>query len=296
MTKTTLISKVQYKNFETGEFVDVQERSYEETIELIEKFPWNDQREKIVVDLTNPSITIEGKNNDFLKFALFFNRKYVLHYFDETQTLYTKSFFNLNEGFQYIKNYFEQPTFDTTDFRKENTWLQHNLQHFTTHDFRYEVSPKSTRTFLLSTSGTSFLVGIIFLIIILLNHLYSTNIAELFVLLLVMFLIGGGMNLILFFNYYNYAKDKVLIMSKGNDTFYFGTAENLIEYNKKEILQYTIFRTRGSRSSINAFAVVDIALKNGTLLRIPNLLVGYQAMEQKLFEYKRIEKNRFPFV
>lgn len=83
---TTLISKVQYKNFETGEFVDVQERNYEETIQLIEKFPWNDQREKIVIDLTNPSITIEGKNNNFLKFAVFFNQKYVLHYFSETQT------------------------------------------------------------------------------------------------------------------------------------------------------------------------------------------------------------------
>jgi hypothetical protein len=85
-------------------------------------------------------------------------------------------------------------------------------------------------------------------------------------------------------------------MSKGNETFYFGTIDNLTEYHKKEILQYTVFRTRGSRNSANAFAVVEIAFKNGTVLRIPNLLIGYQAMEQKLFEYKRIEKNSFPFV
>ena len=64
---TRLISKVQYKNFEAGEFVEVCERTFNETTELIEKFPWTDQRDKIVIDLTNPSITIEGKNNDFLK-------------------------------------------------------------------------------------------------------------------------------------------------------------------------------------------------------------------------------------
>lgn len=292
---TTLISKVQYKNFETGEFIDVQERSYDETIDLIEKFPWNNQREQIVIDLTNPSITIEGKNDDFLKFALFFNQKYVLHYFDEKQVLFTKSFEHLNEGYQYIKNFFEQPAFDTKDFKEENTWLQYNLKHFVTQDFRYVVTPKSARAFLLSTSGINFFMSLFFIIFVFSKGGALLNIALFAILLVMIFLVGGGLNLIFFFNYYNYAKDKILIMSKGNDNFYFGNADSPVLYNKKDIMEYTVFRP-GGRSQIGGFVIVSIELNNGTVLKIPNILVDYQAMEQKLFEYTKVLDNRSRFV
>ena len=145
---TQLISRLQYKNFESGEFIEIAERNYDETIELIEKFPWNDQRDKIVIDLTNPSVTIEGKNNDFLKVALFFNQKYVLHYFDENQVLYTKSFTNLKDGYEWINNFFIQSKFDTNELKKETTWLQHNLKHFVTQNFRYVLTTKSARNLL----------------------------------------------------------------------------------------------------------------------------------------------------
>lgn len=46
----TLLTKVQYKDFEPGEFVEVQKRTYDETIKLIEEFPWNRQRDNIVVN------------------------------------------------------------------------------------------------------------------------------------------------------------------------------------------------------------------------------------------------------
>ncbi|OIQ92869.1 hypothetical protein GALL_251640 [mine drainage metagenome] len=293
---TTLISKVQYKNFEAGEFVDIQKRNYADTIKLIESFPWNSQRDKIVIDLTNPSITIEGNNNDFLKFALFFNQKYVLHYFDQTQILYTKSFINLNEGYEYIKNYFEQLVFNTTDFKKETTWLQHNLKHFVTQDFRYVVTPKSIRTYLISTSGINFCLSIVFLILFLSKGLNSINTIGIIAILLVIFLIGGGLHLIIFFNYYNYVKDKVLIMSRGNDIFYFGNADNPLKYDKKDILQFTTIRSRGSRNQFSGFAIIKIEFKNGTILKIPNLLVDYTALENKLFEYPKIDKNKLPYL
>lgn len=293
---TTLISKVQYKNFEAGEFVDIQKRNYEDTIKLIESFPWNSQRDKIVIDLTNPSITIEGNNNDFLKFALFFNQKYVLHYFDQTQVLYTKSFINLNEGYEYIKNYLEQTEFNTTDFKRETTWLQHNLKHFVTQDFRYVVTPKSIRTYLISTSGINFCLSIVFLILILSKGLNSINTIGIIAILLAMFLIGGGLHLIIFFNYYNYVKDKVLIMSRGNDTFYFGNVDNPLKYDKKDILQFTTIRSRGSRNKFSGFAIIKIEFKDGTILKIPNLLVDYTALENKLFEYLKIDKNKLPYL
>lgn len=293
---TRLISKVQYKNFEVGEFVDIQERNYEDTIKLIESFPWNSQRDKIVIDLTNPSITIEGNNSDFIKFALFFNQKYVLHHFDQTQVLYTKSFINLNEGYKYIRTYFEQPEFDTTDFKKETTWLQHNLKHFVTQDFRYIVTPKSIRAYLISTSGINFCLSIVFLILFLSKGLDSINIIGIIAILLAMFLIGGGLHLIIFFNYYNYVKRKILIMSKGNNTFFFGNVDSPLKYDKKDILQFTTIRSRGTRNQFSGFAIIKIEFKNGTILKIPNLLVDYTALENKLFEYPKIDKNKLPYL
>lgn len=293
---TKLISKIQYKNFEPGEFIEIQERTYDEVVELIEKFPWNNQRDKIVIDLTNPSITIEGKNNDFLKFALFFNQKYVLHYFDETQTLFTKSFSSYKDAFEYIKIIFEQLKFDTTDFKRETTWFQHNLKHFVTQDFRYVLTTKSIRNYLLSTSGMNFSLSIVFLFLFLLKGLNSLNVIGSIVILLVMFLIGGGLHLIIFFNYYSYLKDKILIMSKGNDIFYFGNFDTPTKYNKTDILQYYTIRSRGSRNQFSGFAIIKIEFKNGTILKIPNLLVDYLAMEQKLFEYPRIDVNKLPFL
>lgn len=293
---TKLTSKVQYKNFEAGEFVDIQERDYDETIHIIENFPWKNQWEKIVIDLTNPSVTIEGKNNDYLKCAVFFNQKYVLHYLDASQTLFTKSFINLKDTYEYIKNYFVQAQFDTTHFKKENTWLKHNLKHFVTQEFKYLVTPKSVKNYLLSTSGMNFCLSIFFVILISLKGFNSTNMIALIVLLAVMFLIGGGLHLILFFNYYNYVKDKILVMSKGNDIFYFGEIDNPTKYDKQNILQYTTIRSRGSRNQFSGFAVVEIELKDGAVLKIPNLLVDYLALEQKLFEHPRVDVNRFPWL
>src|ERR1700750_2717214 len=118
-----LISKIQYKNFEPGEFIEEKNRTYEETIQLIEDFSWNEQRDHIVIDLTNPSITIEGENNDYLKLAVFFNAKFVLHYLSNEKILFTKSFTDFRESYKYIHGFFESASFDVSDSKQENTWL-----------------------------------------------------------------------------------------------------------------------------------------------------------------------------
>ena len=66
--------KVQYKNFEAGEFVDEKERTYEEAIGLIRKFPWNQQRENLQVSLTNSSITLDLDKKSYLKLVPYYNQ------------------------------------------------------------------------------------------------------------------------------------------------------------------------------------------------------------------------------
>jgi hypothetical protein len=296
LTMTRLVAKIQYKNFEAGEFIDVQERDYEETIALIGEFPWHTQREKIVIGLTNPAVTIEGKHNNFLKLAVFFNQKYVLHYFDKNQVVYTRSVLDLADGYVYIKRFFEQPEFVPDDFKKENTWLQHNLKHFVTQDFRYITSRKSVIKYLLVTSGMNFCFSVVMLTVIFLKGFHTINALGLTALLLAIFVVGGGSQFLLFFNYYNHVKNKILILSKGNDSFWFGDKRNPLHYNKKDILYYTTIRMGGSRGLYNGFAIVEITLRDGTVLKIPNLLLDDIMLAQKLFEYPGTEKNELPYL
>lgn len=292
---TTRIAKVQYKNFEAGEFVDARERSYEETVEMIKGFPWNAQREQIVIELTNPSVTIEGKNNDFLKLMPYYHQKYALHYFNEEQALFTKSFVHLDEVFPFVKMFFEQPRFEPAGFRKQTTWFQSNLKHFATSDFRYCLTRESVRKYLWATSGINFLfsAGMLPLVV---KSLFGMYIPPLIIILILMFVMGGGVNLLFFFNLYKNAKGKILVMSKGNDIFYFGELDNPVKYSKKDLSEFIITKFSGSRNPYGGFAVSTLKMKDGTVLTVPNILVDHSALADKLFEFKPIFDGGLPLV
>jgi hypothetical protein len=287
----TLTSKIQYKNFEAGEFVEEHKRTYEETIRLIEDYPWNIQRKKIIVDLTSPSVTIEGSSGDYLKLAVYYNQKFVLLYLNKDKRLFSRSFINLQDGYAYIKCFFEKPEFDLTGFKKESTWFQNNLTHFITQDFRYELTTQSVKKYWLSARGFNIIVPATFLIIM-------AVVFNVIVLLWpgIILIWGSVMPLRLFFIYYKHVKDKILIMSKANSTFYFGSVDNMVKYDKKDILKYTIVKTTGSRSIYRGYAVVRIEFKNGTLLSLPNLLIDHRALENKLFECRKAREDKSPYL
>ncbi|MGE7774810.1 hypothetical protein ACQKLP_08805 [Chitinophaga sp. NPDC101104] len=291
-----LISKVQYKIFETGEFVEIRERGFEETIALINSYPWNTEREKIEISLTNPSITIEGKHNDFLKLSVYYHQKFALHYFDDKQTLYTRSFTHLQDAFPFIQMFFGQVPFVPTGFRKENTLFQSNLKHFVTQDFRYFLTPGSIRKYFWSTCSFSSIMSVIFIFTGFKFASFSMP-AWFWLWLLAMFIaMGGGVHLVFFFRYVKYARGKIFVMSRGNDVFYFGEKDNPVKYNKKDLLNYTIKMVRGSRNPYSVFAVAKLNLKDGTIIQIPNILVGDSEIAHKLYAYKCVIDQGVPLL
>lgn len=291
---TTLISKLQYKNFETGEFSGEKPRNYEEVIALIERFPWRSERGGVSIGLTNSSLTIEGKYNDYLKLTLYFNGKFILYYLDQKQALYTKSFTQVTDSYKYIKDFFDSFQFDLTDFKKENTIFQNNLKHFISQNFIYEVTAKSAFRFLYATSGMNLLFSVFIICAAIFGKKAEINAIAIIVILLVIFALGGGLNLILFFQYYSYSKDKILIISKGNDQFVFGDKISPSIYKKSDIAQFTISRVRNSKHTISSFALVTIELKDGTELKIPNIIVDHSALEYKLTGIPKIESGSYP--
>lgn len=276
----TLLSKLQYNNFEPGEFTGREPRSYEQTIALIGSFPWEDQRDHLRVSLTNPSVSIQDNKGNFLKLALYYNGRFVLHFFTPEKRLYTKSFSHYEETYPYIRAFFDHHPFQTMDLKQEITWGQTNLIHFADKDFRYFLTPKKIRAYLFRTSSISFALTL-FLVGLSLWH-PSQWIVSLFVFLPVIFFIGGGLNLLLFANYYRYSKDMILVMSKGNPQFSFGPMEGPESYDKKDILGVRQYVANGSKNPVSDFAWVEIGLKNGQSLIIPNLLIDDADLVNKL--------------
>ena len=287
-----LISKVQFNNFEAGEFVDIKERNCEEVIDLIEGFPWNKQRESFSVSLTNPSITIEGKNNDYFKIALYYNGKYVIYYLEDNGTLFTKSFERLESIYAYVKAYFEKKSVDTTGFKKTNNSLSKMIINFKTQDFVYTFSYPNT--FILITYFMAFLFGFFTLFILKSQNAFNDFYSKIY---FVVFLLSCALFSILYpvlslFNHYRYSKNKILIISKGNPTFYFGDLDNPKAYNKKDILR--IFyngggRAKGSKLKIefNNHEIIELSL----LLLLPEDIIY-----NKFYGCNILRKTMNPFL
>jgi hypothetical protein len=296
-----LVSKIQHKEFEVGEFVEEKDRDYEETIALIESFPWEIERKNLNVNLTNPSVTIQGKHGDFLKLGLFYNGKFVLHYFKD-ETLFTKSFSSFQGTYSYIEKFFTANNFDITGFKKENTWMQKNRQHFISQSFRYVATPEVVKRYLISTSGFAFCFSLFMILLLIVKPLLYLNFnsdyytAIVPFLAIIIFLLGGGMHLIIFFNFYNNVRDKVLIMSKGNSIFYYGDINDPQRYDKLNIVRFTTVQPTTSRNPLSVFAIVSIEFNNGKQIQIPNLLVDSLKMQEKLTGIPKIELNKIPFI
>ena len=292
---TVVISKLQFKEFETGEFTDEKVRTFQECQQIIEEFPWNKERENLKISLTNPSITFEKQIGNYLKLSTSYNQKFVLTYFNESEDLYSKVFNHCNESYSLIEKYFKERTFETKNFKRENTFLKNCRQHFKTQNFIFEVTTNSAIKYLIKTSFISFclpiLIGLIFIFI---GH-KRFDIFGYVSLGLVVFLVGGGLNIILFLNHYLFGKNKKLILSKGKDIFYFGEKQALEMYSKKDIFNYTTYRHHSSRSPINEFSVLKIEFKNGEIIKLSSILLDHFSWERKLYTCEKVEKNRFPF-
>lgn len=86
-----LISKVQYKTCEKGEFHDVAPRSFEQTRAILFDFPWDDERHMTSVELTCPSISVEHPEGTYLKVGPYFSGKFVLYYLNPRKKVYFKA-------------------------------------------------------------------------------------------------------------------------------------------------------------------------------------------------------------
>jgi hypothetical protein len=293
-----LISKIQNSQCEKGEFLEETARTYEATILLVNSFNWQREREHIVISLTNPSITIQDEYGNYLKIATYYNGKFVLHYLNNKNKLYTLAISNISDSYPYLKGFFEDSVaFNTNHFKTYFAWWQNFLPHFKSNNFVYAYNRKNFIKYVVKTSGFSFLTSLLIIVMMIVFTNADTIVAVLIPTIIFFATIGGGINIWILIPYYRYTKKHILIMSRSSDTFYFGSTDNpLTKYDKKEIDFFKVIKQDYSKSPINSFVIVDIAIGGNKILSIPNSLVDEHVLINKLFQCKRIESNELPIL
>lgn len=68
-----------------------------------------------------------------------------------------------------------------------------------------------------------------------------------------------------------------------------------IMYRKEDIVKITIFQP-GNRYYLNEFGLCKIELSNGDCLKIPNIIIDTGDLENKLFAYPIIRKNKSSLI
>lgn len=136
----TLISKLQYKNYEKGEFNNIEMRTAEETIQLVKDYPWEEQRQLASVELTCPSVTIEHDSGRFLKLGPHFGGKFCF-YLSNGRKISEKIIQHLEDSFEIITDFY-----NNVDISKgfDRLFLVFwPKSHFVTASFQYTSSPGS---------------------------------------------------------------------------------------------------------------------------------------------------------
>jgi len=286
-SRLTRIVKLQNKDYETGEYISAIPRTAGETLQLITTYPWADQRDHLAIGLTNPSITIEGPDHDYLKLSPWYNGKFVLHYFDKDHHLYTHSLDQLADADPFILAFFSDTPFDVSSFKKEITWLQNNYVQFHTQGFHYTIRP-------IRLVGTAFLaLNLIFLAstFLILTHFTIWLFLPALAILLLLGTIGA-----LAFNHYRAAKNKVLILSRGKQEFSYGPPSAPVTFNKNDI-QEIITYGRRSKGSYLPLTRVEIVFKDGRSIEISCLMIRQFDLIAK-FPHCRTSEigTTFPFI
>lgn len=288
--KNKLISKVQYQNYEPGEFTNICSRTLIETIELVANFPWQEYRHPAFVKLTGPSVTIEHPAGKLLKVGPYFNNTFCLYFIDETEKLQVRIVPGLTDCYEAISAIYNNA--GTFVSNQKAPFYEEPKKHFVTNPFEYTVTKARISSFI---TKPALFDTFLFLLIFTVGFTYW----EVFTGLLGIFIGGSiyalivGPNLYLFFDYYYYSKDLCLKLAKGQNDFYFGPKEAPKEYLKEDIQIIRILSHHEARNSWNHNTVFEIIFKNGEVIRMPNLLIKTTVFVEKFPAQNMEWKHKF---
>jgi hypothetical protein len=284
------ISKVQYKTCEKGEYYDELPRTLEETIELINTFPWS--REQYAdIDLTGPSITIKDKRDNYLKVGIWYGGRYTLYYFDKKHNLYTKFNVKIETVYTYLTAFFnnqfdwqgfERSKFEVTNFQ----FFKKNF--FVTNDFIYR--PKLGEFILYNTFAELICLMPLAVFSISIFHRQTNWTPVIFLLMWSYFYY------VLIYSFFKFRRKSTqyIKISRGNDLFSFGNDINDIKnYNKTDILEIKHYINKNYKH-LNELTLIEIIFNDKTSITFTNMLISEGTLSSKFSPKWKLEIVKVP--
>jgi len=292
-----LISKVQFKISEKGEFHEVADRHLEDTIALILSYPWETERSLASIELTCPSVTIEHPIGTYLKVGPYFSGKFSLYYLDTNNKVYFHTVDTLEDVCIWVKSYYDQEGY-LLGFEKYSFTIN-PITHFQTNPFEYTISTKGIIgffTFILWMTTVTLLMGLLKSIDRPGEFNFMAALAATSFLLLLC-----SPTIYLFFNYLSADSKHYLQISKGHDEFLFGTVDNNKAYYKSDISEINVYGTNRypiekkghNRRPWSECEVFLIAFKNGEQIRFTSLLISTSKLTYKFPDHRFTNHQRF---
>lgn len=284
-----LISKVQYKRSEKGEFHEVAARSLEDTISLVINYPWQTERNLASVELTCPSVTIERQNGTYLKVAPYFSGKFSLYYLASNHKVYLKVAPSIEDACAMVKTFFEEDA-ELQNFDRYG-FTFNPVNHFKTHPFEYTVNQRAILIFFKFPIILSVL-AFFFFIVVSLDQPNVFTLRGVFSVLLFLVFFSSPI-IYFFFDYLSVDKDLYLKISRGHDEFIFGTVDEKRLYHKNDIAQIDAYGIRNSRSLWNECELFKITFKNGEEIRFTSLLIADTRLIYKFPDHQIVDNRKF---
>ena len=290
---STLTTKIQFVNYETGEFSGVRQCTFEEACAVIEQFPWEKQRHGLIVGLTCPSVIIERPDGAFLKIGAYYHDKYCLYVLTAGNQVFEKAVTTIQETLPFVKTFFagEENTKEYT----HDVVVLNPRHHFVTGSFEYSVSAKTILMHLVIPAGIlGFWIYGAIAMYSSPGHYLNWVLVFFYFLILINF---SGINFVLLVNYLKAARGKVLEISRGQDEFSFGDKGSVFSYNKKDLTGLMHYQASGSRNPWSGFSYVEIIFRDGKMIRIPNLMISVTALLSKFPDIlPKVRRIAVPFI
>jgi len=275
------ISKLQYDYFEHGEFVQIEECDTEAVLKKFDNFDWDSYTNILTLSLTCPSITIEHHNGSYLKIGRYHYGEYVLYFLNPLKKLFHKIVETKEDARQILLSYLDgsfQPGF----FMKYWEIQLRPERFFKTKEFVYRVNWMRCIWMLLYPM-------IFFMMFVgMITVTFDAPRIDIFFLCfsIVFFIFMGGISFYLFFEYYFFSKNLVLILSRGDDEFYFGDKDDLKKYNKGDIKRIVDWGHHGKLATRGPiwlnFHVFQFEMKNSEKLKFTSLMMSDIHLSEKL--------------
>ncbi len=281
--------KLQFREYEPGEFESPEVLSYQEATQAVIDFPWHEQDFRLH-NITGPSVTIKRTEGTYLKIGKAYDDSFLAYYCNKRGKLYSRGFDTMEELSLCIKEFYDN-SFDIKTFKK-NFWVFSATKHFRTKSFIYKLTP---RRILYRLS-----FPIIFSCMLVPMIITTANSTSYFPLSLSLIMLSIFVlpSIALFINYYRHSYKRQLILSRGKDFFYWGKLHDIKEYKKEDITSITEYHVANLRNPWSEYVYIKITISTKEEIFIPNLLLNESDITYKLRLPNIIsrEEKYLPFI